>query len=402
MAIERMRIGVCCVLAALVACEQKPAAPAAAKPATVTAPVKEAELTTIKLTPDAEKRLGITTVTVEKRPVARSRNLGGDIVAPSGTALAITAPTSGVLQAPNGMPVAGAAVTKGQLLFRLVPLPAAERESPVIAQQAIDTATARRDAAAKKAQRAAQLLTDGAGSRRQLEEAQAELAVADAELKGARDRRTLVARSGTTEAGVRLEAPQSGVVQAVHVRDGQTVSSAAPLLDLVQLASVWVRVPIYAGESRDIDPKEPARILSLSDAPDADGAIAHPIAAPPSANASTSAVDLYYAMSNTGQRFRPGERVSVRLTRRSSAAGPGADAAAKAALVVPKAALLHDAYGGTWVYVARDPQVYARVRVVVTDIIGPLAILSIGPPVNARVVTDGAAELFGVEFGVGK
>lgn len=107
-------------------------------------------------------------------------------------------------------------------------------------------------------------------------------------------------------------------------------------------------------------------------------------------------------MSNTGQRFRPGERVSVRLTRRDSATGLGAGASAKAGLVVPKAALLHDAYGGTWVYVARDPQVYARVRVVVTDIIGNLAILSVGPPVHARIVTDGAAELFGVEFGVGK
>jgi hypothetical protein len=97
-------------------------------------------------------------------------------------------------------------------------------------------------------------------------------------------------------------------------------------------------------------------------------------------------------MANSGQRFRPGERVAVALTRRDSAE----------ATVMPKAALLHDAYGGTWVYVARAPQVYTRVRVVVTDINGALAIVSEGPSVNERVVTDGAAELFGVEFGVGK
>ena len=258
MAIDRLKIGVWVGLALFAACDKKPAAPAATKAATVTAPVKEAELTTVKLTADAEKRLGIKTVTVEKRAVPRTRNVGGEVVAPSGTSLAITAPTSGVLQAPNGMPVAGTSVTKGQLLFRLVPLVASERDSPVVAQQAIDTATAKRDAAAQKAQRADQLLKDGAGSRRQLEEAQAELAVAEAELKAARDRRALAARSGTTEAGVRLEAPQNGVIQAVHVREGQTVSSAAPLLDLVQLAAVWVRVPIYAGESKDIDPKAPA------------------------------------------------------------------------------------------------------------------------------------------------
>lgn len=384
-----------CALATVGACNKKPAAPAAAKPAAVTAPVKEAELTTIKLTPDADKRLGIVTVAVEKKPVSRTRNLGGEISAPSGMALAITAPTSGVLRAPDGVPAAGTNVTKGQLLFRLVPLPSAERESPVIAQQALDTATARRDAAVRKAQRAAQMLQDGAGSRRQLEEAQAELAVAEADFKAAGDRRALASRGGVSEAGVRIEAPQSGLVQAVHVRDGQSVSAAAPLLDLVQIATVWVRVPIYAGESREIDPDAPARVLALSDPPDAAGAIARPIPAPPSANATTSGVDLYYSMTNPAsgsQRFRPGERVAVRLTRRDSTAG----------LVVPKAALLHDAYGGTWVYVAREPQVYVRYRVVVADIIDTFAILSAGPPVNARVVTDGAAELFGVEFGVGK
>jgi len=69
---------------------------------------------------------------------------------------------------------------------------------------------------------------------------------------------------------------------------------------------------------------------------------------------------------------------------------------------VPAAALLHDAYGGTWVYVAREPGVYSRVRVAVADISAGMALLRSGPPVGARVVTDGAAELFGVEFGAGK
>jgi membrane fusion protein, heavy metal efflux system len=384
-------IALAAVLAALAACDKK-ATPPAAKAATVTAPVKEAELNSIKLTPESEKRLGITTAAVERKPIARTRVIGGEIAPPSGTVVSIAAPVAGVLQAPSGMPEPGAAISRGQLLFRLVPIPSAERESPVIAQQAIETATAKRDAATRKAQRAEQLLKDGAGSRRQLEEAQAELAVAEAELKSAIDRRAAAARGGVTEAGVRLEAPQAGVVQAVHVKAGQTVAAAAPLVDIVQVASVWVRVPVYAGEAREIDPAAPAHVLTLNESPDADGVLAQPIPAPPSANAATAGVDLYYAMTNPGQRFRPGERVAVRLTRRDTAAG----------LVVPKSALLHDAYGGTWVYVAREPQVYARVRVTVADIIGSYALLSQGPPPNARVVLDGAAELFGVEFGVGK
>ena len=53
-------------------------------------------------------------------------------------------------------------------------------------------------------------------------------------------------------------------------------------------------------------------------------------------------------------------------------------------------------------YVVREPRVYVRQRVVVADITGSLAVLSQGPAAGARVVTDGAAELFGVEFGAGK
>ena len=120
--------------------------------------------------------------------------------------------------------------------------------------------------------------------------------------------------------------------------------------------------------------------------------IAQPIQGPPSGNATTAAIDLYYAISTPGQPFRPGERVADALPRR----GPAN------ATVVPKASLLHDAYGGTWVYVVREPRVYARARVTVTDINGDLAVLSEGPALGTRVVTDGAAELFGVEFGAGK
>jgi RND family efflux transporter MFP subunit len=377
---------------ALAGCGDEPPPAATTKPASVSAPVKEAELTTVRLTPEAEKRLGVITVPVEQKTIARTRTVGGEIVPPSGAAVSITAPVAGKLLPTAALPAPGTLVKEGHTLFRLVPIQPSERDAAVDAEQAAATAAARRDAAARRAQRAEQLVKDGAGSRRALEEAQAELAVAEAELKGARDRAALAARSGTSDGGVSIAAPETAVVQAVHVRDGQSVAANAPMIDLVRLTTVWVRVPIYAGESSNIDPSAAASVLALGEPPDADGVIARPIPAPPAANPSTAGVDLYYAMTNTGQQFRPGERVAVRLTRREAAMS----------LVVPKAALLHDAYGGTWVYVARAPQVYARQRVAVTDIAGASAVLSQGPPAGTPVVTDGAAELFGVEFGVGK
>ena len=168
--------------------------------------------------------------------------------------------------------------------------------------------------------------------------------------------------------------------------------AGAPLIELARLETVWVRVPVYAGEAKTIDTNAAAQVLALGGDADAEGQRAQPIAAPPSADSSTAGVDLYYALPNPNQRFRPGERVSVRLPRRDTQTG----------LVVPKAALLHDAFGGTWVYVVTAPRVYTRQRVEVADISGPFAVLSQGPAPGARVVTDGAAELFGVEFGAGK
>ena len=387
---SRVLISTLCLVVA--GCGRETPPPAAAKPATVTSPVKEAQLTTVTLTEDAERRLAVKTEPVVQRAVARTRTMGGEIVAPSGAALAISAPVAGTLRGTAAIPTAGSTVTRGQTLFRLVPIQPSERDAAVDAQQAVDTATARRDAAALKVQRAERLVKDGSGSRRALEEAQAELAVAEAELKAARERVTLATRSGTSAGGVLIDAPDTAVVQNVHVQEGQAVAAGTVLIELARLATVWVRVPVYAGEASAIDRDAPAEVQMLGETGNSAGLTARPIPAPPSANPATAGVDLYYSLPNPNNRFRPGERVAVRLSRRETETG----------LVVPKASLLHDAFGGTWVYVTRQPRVYTRSRVVVADISGSLAVLSQGPAAGAQVVTDGAVELFGVEFGAGK
>src|SRR5262245_53551157 len=59
------------------------ASPAPGPPAKV---ATENDLATIALKPEAEKRLGITTIAVEKRRVARKKNLGGELLLPLGRA----------------------------------------------------------------------------------------------------------------------------------------------------------------------------------------------------------------------------------------------------------------------------------------------------------------------------
>ena len=71
-------------------------------------------------------------------------------------------------------------------------------------------------------------------------------------------------------------------------------------------------------------------------------------------------------------------------------------------LVVPWSAVMHDINGGTWVYENIAPQQYARRRVDVRRVVDGRAVLARGPAIGAKVVTAGAAEIFGTEFGTGK
>jgi AcrB/AcrD/AcrF family len=68
--------------------------------------------------------------------------------------------------------------------------------------------------------------------------------------------------------------------------------------------------------------------------------------------------------------------------------------------LVPYAAVLYDASGATWTYTNPEPLVFVRERVVVEVIQGDQAVLAQGPATGTPVVTVGASELYGTEFGV--
>jgi RND family efflux transporter MFP subunit len=383
--------GLCGAIAAP-ACQGDPAQPAATPPARITSPVKEAELTSLTLTAEAAQRLGIETAVVERKGIARTRTVGGEVMAPPGAGVTVSAPVAGTLDASLPAPTAGTSVARGRAIFRLVPLAPAERDARVDAERAVSEAAARVDVVSKRAQRAELLARDGAGSRRAAEEAQGEFAIANADLKAAKDRLALASRGNATSAGIELDAPYAGLVRNVYVSRGQAVASGEPLFDIVRLDTVWVRVPLFVGEADDVDPNAPARVVGLGEAAESEGIVAKPVSAPPSADPSTAAVDLYFSLQNRGELLRPGQRVGVKLTTKGAAAR----------LVVPRAAVLHDAYGGTWVYEVKEPHVYVRRRVSVIDLTDGEAVLDQGPAPGTTVVTAGAAELFGTEFGVGK
>lgn len=71
-------------------------------------------------------------------------------------------------------------------------------------------------------------------------------------------------------------------------------------------------------------------------------------------------------------------------------------------LTMPYNALLYDPTGGEWAFANPEGNVYHRTALKVEAIEGDKVYLTSGPAVGTKVVTMGAAELYGIEFGVGK
>jgi len=70
--------------------------------------------------------------------------------------------------------------------------------------------------------------------------------------------------------------------------------------------------------------------------------------------------------------------------------------------VVAYGAVLYDTDGKTFLYTNPEPLTFIRAPIVVEYIEGDRAVLFDGPPAGTKVVIVGAAELVGIEFGVGK
>lgn len=367
-------------------------APAPAKseaPAHVEAARPEAELTTVRLSAEAVKRLGIETVPARIDSAAATRSLGGEVTVPEGRLVTVTAPLAGTITGPSGPPP-GTRVSRGARLVTLAPLASSDRDQSIEARRAVDAAQADANVVRLRLQRLEQLLKDGAASVRSVEEARGQLQVAEAALNAARERLAAVREGPVGPQGeITITAPLDGIVQSISAASGQTVAASAPLIQIAQVNTLWVRVPVFAGDVDEIDAAQPASVARLGGG--ASSRAATRVTAPLKADPTAASVDLYYELSGVGATLRPGERVMVELPLKSTHRG----------LVVPEAAVLYDIHGDAWVYQDMGDNTYARRRVQIARHAGGRAVIARGLSEGAKVVTAGAAELFGTEFGAG-
>ncbi|MDX2033572.1 MAG: efflux RND transporter periplasmic adaptor subunit [Blastocatellia bacterium] len=362
-------------------------------PATVTGAVKEADLATIKLTAEAETRLGIELATVEMRAVAETRTLAGEVVLPPDRAITVAAPISGTIAIEGEPLAAGSFVRKGQPLYRLTPFLAPERDLRLQLERETTSAATRTEAARVRLRRAEQLLQEKAGSEKSVQQAQEELALAENDLTAARARLTqFQERPLAADASVAIASPRDGIVQRLAVAPGQSVNGGAALVDIASYATLWLRVPVYVGDLSSIDRRRNAQAHDLNGAMGGSVRAARPVSAPPTADAVSDTADLYFELSNADGALRPGQKLGVTLAVRGTQEG----------LVIPWAAILYDIHGGAWVYENTAPHSFTRRRVEVARVLAGEAVLQRGPAVGAKIVRTGGAELFGTEFGAGK
>jgi RND family efflux transporter MFP subunit len=188
---------------------------------------------------------------------------------------------------------------------------------------------------------------------------------------------------------ITFRAPVGGMLVNLFAQVDQPVAAAAFLFDVAEMDPIWVKVPVYVGDMERLATDRPAGVGSLADPPGVKVRPARPVDAPPSGDPLAATVHLFYEVENHDHTLRPGQRVGVTLPLRGE----------ENTLVVPRSALVRDAYGGTWVYENSTAHAYSRRRVFVDRVIGEQAALASGPKVGAKVVGQGVAELYGAEFG---
>ncbi len=364
-----------------------PAPPAAAR---VENPVKESDLTRVHLTAESEGRIGLTTAPIEGRVLPETRTLGGVIVTPPGRSFPVVAPVAGtVLAPPTGIPSAGSSVERGRALVRLVPLP--PETELVRADEAVSVAEVRSRQAELEATRIEELARDSLVSRRELERAQADRDAARAALEAAQARleRQRTGNTGPGLTALTIASPEAGVVLDLFTNPGQVVAAGTPLLTVARLDPLWVKVAVFSGDLARIAPNGEASVdLLTGSAPQT----ARRVRAPATADPLSASADVFYQLDRVAG-LRPGQRVDITVVLRSQGTSQPA---------VPLGAIVYDPSGGQWVYVKEAEHTYVRKRVVLGGFVGEWAVLRSGPPAGTLVVTVGAAELFGTEFGAGK
>ena len=360
--------------------------------------VQESALNTVYIKDDAYRKLGIQVAPIKRQAMTDSKTYGAEIVVPSGGLISISAPITGkLIPVDKKQLTPGAQVKTGQLLYRIQPIITADARANLVnaladAESLVNVSKSQVEATDVALNRAKKLLQDLVGSQRNVDEANAahEIALRNEEAAHAKKNALRqVVNVGSVEA-IDIKSPQAGVISNIFAVPNQLVSAGNPMIQISELDSLWVRVPVPSSDLGMIDQKADASLQPLSVASKELSLLAKPINAPPTADPLTSTTHLYYALKNVDSTLRPMQRITVTLNTLSKTDNK---------LTIPYSAVVYDIYGGSWVYMQQSKNSYERKRVFLDHISDRQAIINEGPAANSKIVINGALELFAVETG---
>jgi len=341
----------------------------------------------------------------EEKTVARQITSIGRVVPAANSQAIVAPPVSGILSGRN-LPRVGQHVSQGQTIALIQQTATSAEQAQVRAAAAsvnlenarldadrrtaageVESARVKLDLATKEAARAQRLYEKKAFSERQLQAAQADLNSAKATYDAAVKRvealnasRNLAAAVGSANSSYTVRAPLSGYVTKVNKSIGEQVAPGEAIVEISNLDTVWVEVPIFERDLNRLAGKVSATFTTPA-YPDQEfegvvldvGAVI---------DEQTRAAKVIFQLPNAGRALRLGMQANVRLDAGEEVT----------AMMIPKEAVLEHE-GRKIVYVLLSGEEFERREVTVGDEHGnKLAVLT-GLKKGERVVTQGAYQL---------
>lgn len=236
--------------------------------------------------------------------------------------------------------------------------------------------------------RAKQLWLQHVGSQKSVDDAQANLAIAETNLNTIKQKQALLKQAVADGAsGVyEIKAAKEGVITLLNFTSGQLLGAGSQLLDIGSTNQLLVTVFV---------PQAQIKNLQLNDAWIADRDISDQdiplktILLPLEADMQTGMRKVLYVASNMGS-LAAMQKISVHILEREPA---------RMALGLPCSAIVVDMYGGEWIYLKEDETHFRRERVFVSDNNSNSCVVNKPHLQGSVVVSHGAQELFALETG---
>ena len=305
---------------------------------------------------DTQRRLAIRTVPGVEKTVARSVELNGHVVMDPNAGGRVQAIQSGrIAPGPNGLPVAGMKVAKGQVLAYLIP-----------AVSSVERASQQADLAelgikARLAEQRLARLRELAGS-----VPQKEVDAQVAELAAARQRAAALTGATGREA---LTAPVGGVIAVARAINGQVVEARDVLFEIVDPARLMIEALAYDSKL----------VANLADASLADSGTKLAFVGGASAFRDGALPVLYRLKQGFDTPLALGQAVTVIAQTRATVKG----------VPLPAASIVKNSANQSMVWVHERAELFRAMPVQATPLDGATVVV-VGLKPGLRVVSFGA------------